>query len=54
VHGSYLNFPSEMDDNTSQSGPASMLRFSNRLRDVLIENAEQRYRDGAKEILCDN
>jgi hypothetical protein len=54
VHGSYLKFPSQVDDNTSQSGHPSMLRFSNSLRDVLIENAKQRYRDGAKEILCDN
>jgi hypothetical protein len=54
VHGSYLKFPSQVDDNTSQSGSPSMLGFSNSLRDVLIENAKQRYRDGAKEILCDN
>jgi hypothetical protein len=54
VHGSYLKFPSQVDDNTSQSGLPSMLRFTNSLKDVLIENAKQRYRDGAKEILCDN
>jgi hypothetical protein len=53
VHGSYLKFPSQVDDNTSQSGLPSMLRFSNSLRDVLIENAKQHYRDGAKDIQCD-
>jgi hypothetical protein len=54
VHGSYLKIPSLVDDNTSLSGSPSMLRFTNSLRNVLIENAKQRYRDGAKEILCDN
>jgi len=54
VHGSYLKFPSQVDDNTGQSGPPSTLRFSNNLRDVLVENAKQHYKDGAKEIQCDN
>jgi hypothetical protein len=54
VHGSYLKFPSQVDDNTAQSGAPNMLRFSSSLRDVLIENAKQHYRDGAKEIQCDN
>lgn len=54
VHGSYLKFPSQVDDNTGQSGLQSMLRFSSSLRDVLIVNAKQHYRDGARDIQCDN
>ena len=54
VHGSYLKFPSQVDDNVGQLGSPSTLRFSGSLRDILIENAKQHYRDGAKEILCDN
>ncbi len=54
VHGSYLKFPSQVDDNTASAGSPSVLRFSNSLRDVLIENAKQNYRDGAKEIQCEN
>ena len=54
VHSSYLKIPSLVDDNTAQSGPPSILQFSSRLRDILIENAKQNYRDGAKEIQCEN
>jgi len=53
VHGSYLEFPSQIDDNVSQAGPPSVLRFRNSLRNVLIETAKLRYTDGAKEISCD-
>jgi hypothetical protein len=53
VHGSYLKYPSPVDDNSGASGSADALRFYNKLREVIVDSARERYNDGADEIRCE-
>jgi hypothetical protein len=53
VHGSYLKFPTAVNDDTSTGGLTTVLQFNHAVPEILISNARDHYKDGAKELQCE-
>jgi len=54
IHGSFLKYPSEVDDNVSFYGSPAIMRFYNRIAEAAFGVAADHYKDRAMGAKCEN
>lgn len=54
IHSSFLKYPSAVDDNVASSQTPSLTRFYIRMTEAAFAAAKDHYRDGAKDLQCEN
>jgi hypothetical protein len=53
VHGSYLKYPSAVNDDSSSAGNAEILQFYDSILGIVIAAAKDHYHDDAKDFICE-